>query len=145
MAHTFQIVIDCADPHTLADWWAETLGWKVEAQDEAFIRRMIAEGHATDADATTHNGALVWGEGAAIIHPDGKAAGPGARLLFQQVPETKTVKNRVHLDLDVGPDHVEETLQQLTARGATFLYRERQGPMGWVTITDPEGNELCLH
>ncbi|GAA2059299.1 VOC family protein [Catenulispora yoronensis] len=145
MAHTFQIVIDCADPHPLADWWAETLGWEVEPSNEDFIRRMVAEGQATEADTATHRGVLVWREAAAIVHPDGKAAGPGARLLFQQVPEPKSVKNRVHLDLNVGPDQVDSELERLTARGATFLYRERQGPMGWVTLTDPEGNELCLH
>ena len=40
MAYEFQVAVDCADPHTLADWWAETLGWQVEPSDEAFIRRM---------------------------------------------------------------------------------------------------------
>ena len=37
MAFDFQVTIDCAGPHELADWWAEALGWQVEAQDEAFI------------------------------------------------------------------------------------------------------------
>jgi hypothetical protein len=60
MAYEFQVTVDCADPHVLADWWAQTLGWQVEQQDEAFIRRMISEGYATDADTKRHNGALVW-------------------------------------------------------------------------------------
>ena len=63
MATDVQIVIDCADPHGLADWWAEALGWHVEPQEEAFIRRMVASGAATEADTTTHRGALVWRSG----------------------------------------------------------------------------------
>src|SRR3712207_9533943 len=98
MAADVQIVIDCADPHGLADWWAEVLGWQVEPQDEAFIRRMVATGAATEADTTTHRGALVWRSGAALRSP-----APGRpRLLFQLVPEAKTVQNRVHLDGQVG-------------------------------------------
>lgn len=49
MAYEFQVTVDCADPHALADWWAETLGWQVEPQDEAFIRQMINAGYATDS------------------------------------------------------------------------------------------------
>src|SRR5947209_969953 len=107
MAYGFQVVVDAADPHTLADWWAETLGWAVEPSDEEFIRRMIAEGRATEDDTTTHRGTLVWKTGAAIRHPDPPAGGPPGRVLFQSVPEAKTVKNRVHLDIRVGPDNVE--------------------------------------
>jgi len=101
-AHSFQVVVDSADPHTLADWWAEAIGWDLEPSDEDFIRKMVAEGYATEADTKTHNGVLVWALGQAIVHPDGKNAGPGARVLFQAVPEPKTVKNRVHLDIKVG-------------------------------------------
>jgi hypothetical protein len=142
MAYGFQVVIDCADPHTLAGWWAEAIGWQVEPSDESFIRKMIAEGYATEAETTTYKGTLVWREGAAIRHPD--AAGPGARILFQLVPEPKTVKNRVHLDIRVGEANRDAELARLTAAGATVLHRGRQGPHTWVTITDPEGNELCL-
>jgi hypothetical protein len=141
MAYDFQITVDCADPHALADWWADLLGWAVEPSDEGFIRRMIAEGQATEADTTTHKGTLVWRTGAAIRRPDG---GPAGRILFQQVPEPKTVKNRVHLDIRVGPDKVEAEVARLTAAGATFLHHGQQGPHTWVTIADPEGNELCI-
>jgi hypothetical protein len=41
MAYDFQVAIDSSSPHELADWWAEVLGWEVEAQDEAFIQRMV--------------------------------------------------------------------------------------------------------
>ena len=143
MAYDVQVVVDSADPHPLADWWAETLGWEVEPSNEDFIRRMIKEGHATDDDTTTHNGVLVWKEGAAINHPGGKESGR-PRILFQLVPEAKTVKNRVHLDLRLRGDDTEEVVQRLLDRGATFLHRGQQGPQRWVTLADPEGNELCL-
>ena len=55
-----QVVVDCDDPHMLADWWAETLRWTVEPQDESFIRSMIDQGHATEAETRLHKGALVW-------------------------------------------------------------------------------------
>jgi glyoxalase superfamily protein len=140
MATDVQIVIDSADPHGLADWWAETLGWQVEPQDEAFIRRMVDTGAASAEDTTTHRGALVWRVGAAITSPD--AGRP--RVLFQAVPEPKTVKNRLHLDLRVGDEAREDAVARLAARGATELYRGAQGPSRWVTMTDPEGNEFCV-
>ncbi len=144
MAYDFQVTIDCVAPHVLADWWAAALGWEVEPSDEAFIRRMIAEGYASEADTATHRGVLVWREGAAITTADAGGSGRGRRILFQLVPEPKTVKNRVHLDVDVGAEHVEAEVARLVAVGATFLHRGRQGPHTWVTIADPEGNELCL-
>jgi hypothetical protein len=142
VAYQFQVVQDSADPHTLADWWAETLGWEVEPSDEAFIRRMIDEGHATDSQTKVHNGSLVWKEGAAIRHPDGLDR--AARVLFQLVPEKKTVKNRMHLDVRVGADDADTVVDKLTARGARFLHKGRQGPHSWVTLADPEGNEFCV-
>lgn len=75
MAYEFKVAVNCASPHVLADWWAETLGSVVEEQDSDFIHKMIAEGHSTDADTSTHNGRLVWLTGAAIRHPDGQEPG----------------------------------------------------------------------
>ncbi|MGY1615223.1 VOC family protein [Geodermatophilus sp. SYSU D00691] len=140
MATDFQVVIDSAAPHALADWWAEALGWEVEPQDAAFIRRMVDAGHATEADTATHRGALVWREGQAITSPD-----PGRpRVLFQLVPEGKTVKNRLHLDLRVGEERREAEIARLVAAGATELHRGTQGPHWWATLADPEGNEFCV-
>lgn len=141
MAYGFQIVIDSATPHQLADWWVDTLGWQIEPTDEDFIRRMVAEGHAGEDETIVHNGQLRWRPGVGITKPD---AEDYPRILFQLVPEPKTVKNRVHLDLRIGADKVEAELERLTAKGAKFLHRGSQGPFSWVTITDPEGNELCL-
>jgi hypothetical protein len=142
MAYEFQVTVDCADPHALADWWAETLGWQVEPSDEAFIRRMVSAGHAAESDTKLHNGVLVWRVGHGIRHPDGLERAP--RVLFQLVPEAKSVKNRVHLDVRVGTDDVGATVAALVARGATVRHHGQQGPFTWVTLTDPEGNEFCV-
>jgi hypothetical protein len=140
MAFEFQVTIDCSSPHELADWWAEALGWQVEPQEEAFIRRMIETGAASEGDTTEHRGALVWKVGAALTSPD-----PGRpRMLFQQVPEAKTVKNRLHLDIRVGPERREAEVGRLLGLGATELWRGSQGPYEWATLADPEGNEFCV-
>jgi hypothetical protein len=140
MAFDFQVTFDSSAPHELADWWAEALGWQVEQQDEAFIRRMVETGAATEDQTTEHRGALVWKVGAALNSPD-----PGRpRVLFQLVPEPKTVKNRVHLDVRVGADRREAEVSRLIGLGATELWRASQGPYEWVTLADPEGNEFCV-
>ena len=140
MALDFQVTIDCSAPHVLADWWAEALGWQVEKQDETFIRRMVESGAASQADTTEHRGALVWKVGTGLTSPD-----PGRpRVLFQRVPEAKTVKNRVHLDVRVGAERREAEVARLLALGATELWRGAQGPYEWVTLADPQGNEFCV-
>ncbi len=140
MTYTFQVTFDSREPHTQADWWAETLGWQVEPSNEDFIRSMVDQGMATEDDTTTHNGVLVWKAGAALQPPE-----PGApRVLFQWVPEGKTVKNRVHLDIRIGADDLDTVVARLAGRGATELHRGNQGPSVWVTMTDPEGNEFCV-
>jgi hypothetical protein len=143
MAHTIQITVDAHDPHTLADWWAETLGWEVEPQDEAFIRSMVEQGHATEDETIRHNGALVWKSGAAIRPTEDAAGQP--RFLFQWVPDDKTAKNRMHVDIrpEAGTD-ISALRESLIARGATVLWEGRQGPHTWVTMGDPEGNEFCI-
>src|SRR3954467_6017795 len=140
MAYDFQVTVDSTAPHPLADWWAEALGWEREPTDEAFIRRMVEAGHAAESDPMRHDGRLVWAVGPAIRHPTGAAP----RVLFQLVPEPKTVKNRVHLDVRVGADNLQAEVERLTARGATVLPPGRRGPHRWVTRAAREGNELCL-
>ena len=140
MAFDFQVTIDCADPHAMADWWAEALGWQVEPQDESFIRRMIDSGAASEDDATRHRGALVWKSGAAITSPEPHRP----RVLFQQGSAPKSGKNRVHLDVRVGAEQQEAEVSRLLAMGATELWRASQGPFAWVTMADPEGNEFCV-
>ncbi|MDQ0755286.1 VOC family protein [Arthrobacter sp. B3I4] len=145
MALNIQIAVDCSDPHNLADWWAETLEWAVEPQDEDFIRSMIEQGFATDAETTRHRGKLVWRTGAAIRPPgdlDAKPATP--RILFQTAPEAKTVKNRVHWDVNLAGADKDEVRAALEARGATYLWTANEGPHSWYTMADPEGNEFCI-
>jgi len=140
MAFDVQVVIDSSSPHELADWWAEALGWQVETQDESFIQKMVDTGAASEEDTTRHRGALVWKIGAALNSPD-----PGRpRLLFQLVPEPKTVKNRLHLDVRVGAERREAEVARLLSLGATELWRGSQGPFEWATLADPEGNEFCV-
>jgi hypothetical protein len=138
-----QVTVDCADPHELATWWAETLRWEVEPQDEGFIRSMIEQGHASDADTRMHHGALVWREGAAV-RPIGEPGHGQPRILFQLVGEPKTVKNRVHLDVRPTAVDLSALRDELVARGAAIVGRGRQGPHEWATLADPEGNEFCV-
>ncbi|MFJ3876297.1 VOC family protein [Streptomyces sp. NPDC090077] len=142
MAYTFQVTVDSTDPHPLADWWADALGWEREPTDEEFVREMIEAGHATEEDTTTHRGTLVWKAGAAIRHPGGTERAP--RVLFQFVLEPKAVKNRVHLDVRTGEDDPRVLVDRLVAKGATLLHEGRQGPHRWTTLADPQGNELCV-
>jgi hypothetical protein len=143
---SLQVVIDCAAPHELADWWAETLAWEVEPQDEAFIRSMIDQGFATGSETTTHNGSLVWVSGTAV-RPAEESGSGRPRLLFQHVPEAKTVKNRIHFDLRPEPPEtadLDAIRLRLIERGATEIGGGQQGPHIWVTFADPEGNEFCV-
>jgi hypothetical protein len=140
MAFEFQVVVDSTHPHDLADWWAEVLGWQVEAQDEAFIQRMVESGAASETDTVRHRGALVWRAGAAITSLDEGRP----RVLFHSVPEAKTGKNRVHLDVRVGAEQQPAEVARLLQLGATELWRGAQGPHSWVTMADPEGNEFCV-
>ena len=77
---------------------------------------------------------------AAVNHPDGP---DGSRDICSRCP-SKTVKNRVHLDVRLRGDDLDEVVERFKAKGATYLHDGRQGPNTWVTLADPEGNELCL-
>jgi hypothetical protein len=145
MTLNIQIAVDCRKPHELADWWAETLEWAVEPQDEDFIRSMIDQGFATEEETSRHNGKLVWRDGAAIRPPDElDDKSPARRILFQTVPEEKTVKNRVHWDVRLAGADKDAVRAALEARGAKFLWTASEGPHSWHTMADPEGNEFCI-
>jgi predicted enzyme related to lactoylglutathione lyase len=74
-----------------------------------------------------------------IFSPDGRG-----RLLFIDVPEGKTVKNRLHLDLAPTDRTRDEEVERLLARGATMHQDLRKPDGGWATLLDPEGNEFCV-
>ena len=134
MAYSVQVTFDAHDPEGLARFWMEALGYVVPPPPGGF---------------STWDEALdAWGvpaderdRGFAIVDPDG--AGP--RLYFQKVPEPKTAKNRVHLDLRPTDRTREEEVERVLALGATQV-ADRRTPDGggWVVLADPEGNEFCI-
>lgn len=134
----FQIAIDCADPHSLVKFWAAVTGYEVE-DHSAGVAQMIEAGYASRDDAVEIDGKLQWATAAACRDPDGV----GPRLLFQVVPEAKTVKDRIHLDLQFG-EHRDAEVERIVALGATKLWEGQQGPHTWITLADPEGNEFCV-
>jgi hypothetical protein len=133
MATGVQVTFDCADPGRLATFWAEALG---------YVLNPPPEGHESWPAFLTAIGVpeSEWNSRSAIVDPDGR----GPRLFFQRVPEPKAVKNRVHLDLNVGPDAVDAAVERLVAAGATRVGEVAEMGQRWVMMTDPEGNELCL-
>jgi hypothetical protein len=135
-----QVAIDCTDPHRMVRFYADAFGYAAERND-AMIRKLMADGLVTDDDVIEIDGALAFKVAAGCTHPDGGLP----RLLFQQVPEGKVAKNRVHLDFQMGGSEArDETVTRLLALGATKLWDGSQGPHHWVTMADPEGNELCI-
>ncbi|MFF7558624.1 VOC family protein [Streptomyces pseudovenezuelae] len=76
---------------------------------------------------------------------DEEAQIEGAGLLFVTVPEVKRSKNRMHFDLQPQDRTRDEEVTRLLALGAALLDDQRTGDgMGWVVLTDPEGNEFCV-
>ena len=144
MSLVVQVTFDCADPAALSRFWNEVLGYRLdsppppyETWEEALDALGVPEERRNDASAS--------------VDPDGH----GPRLFFQKVPEGKSAKNRVHLDVraapGLGPDErmaaLEAKCTELVALGATRLRRhEPEPPMsqGFIVMQDPEGNEFCL-
>lgn len=148
MGVNFQVVVDCADPHRLAAFWSAALGWEIE-QHEDFIKKLLAEGQLPEDEVTEVDGKLVFRTAAAIRDPEAGLSSRNqplrGRMLFQIVPETKSVKNRVHLDIYFDSDDRDAEIERLTALGARRLWDGKQGPVHtWVTLADPEGNEFCV-
>ena len=151
MARTIQVTFDAASPRVLGLFWLEVLEYAVDpppggqlgGRDEtvAAWMRFLDDQGVPEAERDS---------AFAIVDPDG--AGP--RLFFQQVPEPKTAKNRVHVDVRTAADlrgeerlaALEQEAARLVALGATRVERFEPGPMshGFLVMTDPEGNEFCL-
>lgn len=106
--------VDCASPQRLAGFWEAALGW-----DRVF-----------DSE-----------EEVALGSPQGRRHGI-PDLLFLRVPEGKTIKNRLHLDLRPGNRDVE--VARLESLGATRVDVGQKGTESWVVLADPEGNEFCV-
>ncbi|MFC4374502.1 VOC family protein [Nocardia halotolerans] len=152
MSRRVQITVDARDPRALSIFWREVLGYvhpgppgvdllagadPLAAWDEFLARLGVPPEQRNTRSA--------------IEDPDGQ----GPRVFFQQVPEDKVAKNRVHLDVRAAPGlqgeqrmaALEAECARLVALGATRLSRfEPQPPMsaGHIVLADPEGNEFCL-
>jgi len=134
------VTFDVADPHAQAAFWAAVLGLQVE-DHSAFVDRLVAEGAVPEADRIVVDGRSAFREVAACRDPNGVEP----RLYFQQVPEGKVAKNRVHLDVHVESEHKEAEVARLTGLGAQLVEtHDDRGPLTYV-MRDPEGNEFCLH
>jgi Glyoxalase-like domain len=124
MARLHDIVFDCAHPASLARFWAATLdGYAVAPYDDAELARLRSLGITSTEDDPS---VLV------------ETADAGPRFFFQRVPEAKSVKNRVHLDLLAADPQAE--ILRLTGLGASVRARHPDH----VVMADPEGNEFCL-
>ena len=144
MAIKLQVVFDAADPPALAAFWGEAIGYVEEDPPEGFDSW---EAWAVANDLPRED----WDRYAARVDPDGV----GPRLYFQRVPEPKTAKNRVHLDLAVGGGRatpledrrrrVADAAERAVAAGAARVKAYDEAGQHWVVLQDPEGNEFCLH
>ncbi len=148
MTLDWKIVVDSTDAPVLADFWAAALGYEVE-DPSALIERLLAAGHLGEEAVTGHRGRKIFRGLAAIRHPDDpfdavSGIGRGRRLLFQDVPEAKQGKNRLHIDVHGEPGGLGTLVARLEKLGATRVREVDQGPAGhWWVMRDPEGNEFC--
>ncbi|GGS55085.1 VOC family protein [Streptomyces griseoviridis] len=144
----FKLVVDAADPHAQADFWAAALGYLVE-DNSALVGKLLAAG-AVGAELTVEShGRRAFRDLIAVRHPDDpfdaeSGSGLGRRLLFQRVPEAKTGKNRLHLDLHPGPGRREAEVARLERLGARVLRQVSEPGGTWTVLSDPEGNEFCV-
>ncbi|MEU9085088.1 VOC family protein [Streptomyces sp. NPDC048357] len=112
------ITFDALDPYRVAEFWSAVTGFPIHPDD-------------------------VEGDDEILLEP-GRPGVPG--LLFIRVPDAKSVKNRVHLDIEPPTGTRDETVERLIGLGAKLVddRRDEDGVMGWVVLADPEGNELCI-
>jgi hypothetical protein len=117
ISHT---TVDSHNAHDQSVWWGQVLGFSQDPRDPNL------PGH----------------EECMIFSADGRQ-----RVLFIEVPEGKSVKNRLHFDLWPTDRTMNEEVERLLAAGASLVHdlRDQHGPgTGWVTLADPEGNEFCV-
>jgi len=140
VSYSFQVTFDCHDIQAMTRFWAVALNYSLQPPPEGFaswLEFAAAQGIPKE----------LWH--GAVIDP----AGPGPRLFFQPVPEGKTAKNRVHLDINVTDGAESKADGRLLAlahvdrcveAGAT-LVGVFDGHDGWhISMLDPEGNEFCI-
>jgi catechol 2,3-dioxygenase-like lactoylglutathione lyase family enzyme len=116
-----ELAIDCSDPDALARFWCAVLGYQVKERDEETVSI-----------------------GSPDV-PEGKDR-PGPvppALTFARVPEDKTVKNRLHIDVNPTDREQSDEVRRLLDLGARHV-DVGQGEQSWVVLADPEGNEFCV-
>ncbi len=147
MATFFQLVIDCHRPSRMVAFWQPLLGYEVPPPPQRF---------ATWRDWYLSVGVPaeeIEGDGADRLEPpDGK----GVAIWFQPVPEDKSIKNRLHLDLRVSRGRevsraerragIEPVVAQVQAGGGALIRwtEDEQADHLYALMADPEGNEFCL-
>jgi hypothetical protein len=141
VAFDVQVVFDAADPGKLAEFWAQAAGYVVQPPPDGFEswQAFLAQIGVPEDQ---------WDKASACVDPDGK----GPRFFFQKVPEHKTVKNRVHVDLKPGvgferPERTEVAradAERLVGLGASIVGEHDENGEFWIVLTDPEGNEFCV-
>jgi hypothetical protein len=148
MALGWKLVIDSANASALADFWAAALDYEVE-DPSALINQLLAAGQLDEQAVVEHRGRKTFRGYAAIRHPDDpfdqtSGVGRGRRLLFQDVPEPKSGKNRLHIDIHSEPGGLDTLVARLEGLGAIRVREFDKGPAGhWWVMQDPEGNEFC--
>jgi catechol 2,3-dioxygenase-like lactoylglutathione lyase family enzyme len=122
MASKFtELAIDCADPDALARFWCAVLGYEVHDEDE----EMVTIGSPMAPEGRNHLGPVP------------------PTLTFARVPERKTVKNRLHIDVNPTDREQDDEVRRLLGLGARHA-DVGQGEQSWVVLADPEGNEFCV-
>ena len=120
-----EIVVDCRDPVAQAAFWAAALDYQVVRSEDAQVEIAPWEREPPDLAERVRRA-------------------PGApTLVFVTVPEAKTVKNRLHLDLRPVDGSYEAEVERLLGLGARRA-DIGQGEVPWVVLADPEGNEFCV-
>ena len=116
-----ELAIDCADPAKLARFWCSVLDYELHDEDEGIVTIGAPEARGGE-----------------------NRHGPvPPTLTFARVPEGKTVKNRLHLDVSPADRDQDEEVRRLLALGARHA-DVGQGEENWVVLADPEGNEFCV-
>lgn len=148
MALHWKLVVDSRNAPAIADFWAAALGYEVE-DPGTLIDQLLAGGQLPEAAVIEHRDRKNFRGFAAIRHPDDpydevSGIGRGRRILFQDVPEGKSVKNRLHIDVHAGEEGLDALVTRLESLGARRVQELDKGPAGhWWLMQDPEGNEFC--
>ncbi|MYW68193.1 glyoxalase/bleomycin resistance/dioxygenase family protein [Streptomyces sp. SID8379] len=144
----WKLVVDAADPHAQATFWGAALGYEVE-DNAALIERLLGFGALPEEATVEFAGRRAFRDLIAVRHPDDPVeadtgTGLGRRILFQRVPEAKTVKNRLHIDVHAGQGQRDAEADRLAGLGARVVEHVKAQGGEWILMADPEGNEFCV-